>query len=254
MTGDQIYFKRANSREWHGPTIVLGQDGQQVLVKSGSTYILVHPCRLQLISRCDSTASSTLQNDNSNSHNATAATKLDPPYRETTNPPDSSDSEAENISSQGETQANRAEASTNNNTTTHKDVDLKLLKANANVKFKINLDSNWETVKLTSRAGKLTGKYTNWWNTGNIYTGDQKSVDLSNVLGLEITGENNLQPPAEETDLANRLSSLSLNSRHTPCCSTNTPSPTQDKVQTHQTLITKSSEDTLHAKLKELNE
>ena len=106
MTGDQVYFKRANSREWHGPATVLGQDEQQVLVKSGSTYIRVHPWRLQLISRCDSTASSTLKNDNSNSNNATAATKLDPPYQETTDPPDSSDSEAENISSHRETQAN----------------------------------------------------------------------------------------------------------------------------------------------------
>ena len=46
MTGDQVYFKRANSREWHGPATVLGQDRQQVLVKSGSTYIRVYPCRL----------------------------------------------------------------------------------------------------------------------------------------------------------------------------------------------------------------
>ena len=50
------------------------------------------------------------------------------------------------------------------------------------------------------------------------------------------------------------LSSLSLNNSHTPCCSANTPSPTLDEVQTHPTLITKSSEDTLHAKLKELND
>ena len=121
-----------------------------------------------------STGSSTLKNDNSNSHNATTATKLDPPYQETTDPPDSCDSEVENISSHRETQPNRAEASTNNNTIIHKDVDLKLLKANTDVKFKINLDSNWGTVKLTSRAGKLTGKYKNWWNTENAYTGHQK--------------------------------------------------------------------------------
>ena len=25
MTGDQVYFKCANSREWHGPATVLGQ-------------------------------------------------------------------------------------------------------------------------------------------------------------------------------------------------------------------------------------
>ena len=176
MTGDQVYFKRANTQEWHGPATLLGQDGQQVLVKSGSIYIRVHPCRLQLISKCDTTASITLKNDNSNSHNATAATKRNPLYQETTDPPDSSNSETENISSHRETPANRAEANTNNNTTTHKDVDLKLLKANANVKFKTNPDSNWKTVKLTSKAGKLTGKYNNWWNTENIYTSDQKSV------------------------------------------------------------------------------
>ena len=186
MTGDQVYFKRANSREWHGPATVPGQDGQQVLVKSGSTCIRVHPCRLQLISRCDSTASSTLKNNKRNSHNATAATKLDPPYQETMDPPDLSNSETKNISSHRETQANRAEANTNNNTTIHEDIDLKLLKANTNVKLKINPDSNWETVKLTSRARTLTGKYKNWWNTENTYTDDQKSVDLSNVLGLEI--------------------------------------------------------------------
>ena len=62
------------------------------------------------------------------------------------------------------------------------------MKANTIVKSKINPDSNWETVKLTFRAGKLTGKYKNWWNTENSYTGDQKS-------------------------------------RHTPCCFGNKPSP-----------------------------
>ena len=68
------------------------------------------------------------------SHNATTATKLDPLYQETTDPSDTFDSETKNISSHRETQANRADASTNNNTTIHEDVDLKLLKANTNFK------------------------------------------------------------------------------------------------------------------------
>ena len=48
-TGDSVYYKRIDGKEWHGPAKVLGQDGQQVLVKNGSNYIRVHPCRLQLI-------------------------------------------------------------------------------------------------------------------------------------------------------------------------------------------------------------
>ena len=49
ITVDHVYFKRADSRERHGPVTVLGQDGQQVLIKKGSSYIRVHPCQLQLI-------------------------------------------------------------------------------------------------------------------------------------------------------------------------------------------------------------
>ena len=43
-----MYYKRANDRRWKVPASVLGQDGQQVLVKHGSHYICVHPCRLTL--------------------------------------------------------------------------------------------------------------------------------------------------------------------------------------------------------------
>ena len=48
ITGNKVYYKRANDRRWKGLASVLGQDGQQVLVKHGSHYIRVHPCRLTL--------------------------------------------------------------------------------------------------------------------------------------------------------------------------------------------------------------
>ena len=46
--GDKVYYKRANDKKWKGPGTVLGQDGQQILVKHGSVYIRVHPCRICL--------------------------------------------------------------------------------------------------------------------------------------------------------------------------------------------------------------
>ena len=46
ITGDSIFFKRQCDRKWRGPAKVLGQDGQQVLIKYGSTYVRVHPCRI----------------------------------------------------------------------------------------------------------------------------------------------------------------------------------------------------------------
>ena len=48
FTGDRVFFKRKDSKKWHGPGTVLGQDGQTVLVKHGGTYVRVHPCRLTL--------------------------------------------------------------------------------------------------------------------------------------------------------------------------------------------------------------
>ena len=48
FTGDRVYYKRLTSKSWRGPAVVLGQDGQQVLIKHGGVYIRVHPCRLSL--------------------------------------------------------------------------------------------------------------------------------------------------------------------------------------------------------------
>ena len=46
LTG--AYFKKINEKQWIGPGKVLGQDGQQVLVKYGSNYAKGNPCQLSL--------------------------------------------------------------------------------------------------------------------------------------------------------------------------------------------------------------
>ena len=48
ITGDSVYYKRVDSRKWKGPGKVIGQDGQQVLIKHGGVYVRVHPCRIML--------------------------------------------------------------------------------------------------------------------------------------------------------------------------------------------------------------
>ena len=42
ITEDSVYFKKINEKQWRGPGNVLGQDGQQVLVKYGRNYVRVH--------------------------------------------------------------------------------------------------------------------------------------------------------------------------------------------------------------------
>ena len=48
LSGNSVFFKRANEKHCRGPGKVLGQDGQQVLVKYGSRYVRVHSCRITL--------------------------------------------------------------------------------------------------------------------------------------------------------------------------------------------------------------
>ena len=51
ITGDPIYYKSLDSREWHEPAQVFGQDVQQVLITTVLIPITVHPCRLRLINQ-----------------------------------------------------------------------------------------------------------------------------------------------------------------------------------------------------------
>ena len=45
--GDEVFYKRNDSREWKGPGKVLGQDGSVLFIRHGSRYIKVHLCRVQ---------------------------------------------------------------------------------------------------------------------------------------------------------------------------------------------------------------
>ena len=46
ITGDTVYYKKMVSKKLKGPGKVIGQDGQQVLIKHGGMYVRVHPCRI----------------------------------------------------------------------------------------------------------------------------------------------------------------------------------------------------------------
>ena len=48
VSGDQVYFRKRDSKKWWGPGTVLGQDGKQVLIKLSSFYYRAPPCRIAL--------------------------------------------------------------------------------------------------------------------------------------------------------------------------------------------------------------
>ena len=46
VNGDEIFYKRNDSERWHGPGVVVGIDGKQVMVRHGGNLHRVHVCRL----------------------------------------------------------------------------------------------------------------------------------------------------------------------------------------------------------------
>jgi hypothetical protein len=74
--GDSVYYKRDKACQWKGPGTVIGQDGQQVLVKHGATYVRVHPCRLML-KGVDSQITKSIVNDVSKESNPSPNTDID---------------------------------------------------------------------------------------------------------------------------------------------------------------------------------
>ena len=267
LTGDTVYYKRTSNRERHGPGRVLGQDGQQVLVKHGSTYIRVHPCRLQLASQSrqqeinSNQPSCPSQHDDQIDSNklfipTTKCTRMytydsDEDIQQQPNA-DSANNDTVAVS-EGEIQQHSINEP-NHDTVfdpTPEDIDehdltesitefdqsnktihpllIPKVKTNTLIKYKDKIDDDWTTARTTSRAGKATGKYANCWN---IVTGEGniRNLDLSRVSEWEVV----------ETEPSTDYSSSSV--------------LTSDEVQTHTTLIAQNKQAVLQAKLKELQQ
>ena len=46
QNGDSVYYKRDSLEQWKDPGTVIGIENQTVVIKHGSIYVRVHPCRV----------------------------------------------------------------------------------------------------------------------------------------------------------------------------------------------------------------
>ena len=44
--GEKVSFKRQDSKRWHGPGTVIGQEGKQIIVRNGGAIVSVHTSRI----------------------------------------------------------------------------------------------------------------------------------------------------------------------------------------------------------------
>ena len=189
--GDTVYFKRVKEKKWRGPAKVLGQDGQQVLLKYGGYYTRSHPCRLTLSDR--HAGSSKLVDDNLSSvvqpgnEIPSAGSLVDNTNNEAAGSESSSDDEdiplahaSPGLSSASpdidQASVDRPGLSPSSGIGTASVVRPKL-KSGMTVKVMLKDTDVWDEVKLTSRSGKARGKYPNSWNTTND-SSQGKSIDF----------------------------------------------------------------------------
>ena len=159
---------------------MLGKDGQQVLVKYGSNYVRVYPCRLALERNHDKT-------DNKVSATLTPNGSIQQQSKERYYRTFDSDSDEE-LDSQEEQNNDREMNMLSNSmerlsmsqpielsstVTEKKDIQLKKHEAS----FTSNNTNQWKTATLLSWSGKSTKKYSKAWNS-QLTDGSVKSIDF----------------------------------------------------------------------------
>ena len=204
VTGDSVYFKKVDEKRWRGPGKVLGQDGQQVLVKYGSRYVRVHPCRMSLAR----------DNNKFDNHDTTQAVstpveeiptvdkKKENNYKivsdsdsedEIHKQPDNTDTPQNQLDDIANLSASLERLSVTQDClpmSNQETPTIPALRKNLKVKFRFRDDNKWRTATLISRAGKATGKYNKEWNS-KIDDERIRAVDFEcDVSDIEIIPKN----------------------------------------------------------------
>ena len=216
-TGDIVFSKRKDIPTWKGPGTVIGQDGQQV--EHGSTYVRVHPCNIQLknISHIEnSNIHNTFKNENNlfeinhDDSVISKSNKYDSPISfENLGPQEMNDEannspkidenfeninmllEAENDFSQQNNNdgincvniANKNDQQKQNDHVSESQMfnNRKHPKIKDYVEYKLFDSDEVSKSQILSRAGKVSGKYSNWFNIRDIVNDTIASIDWQNV-------------------------------------------------------------------------
>ena len=181
VPGKSVYLKRANDKRWKRPGKVLKQDRRQVLVKYGSHYVRVQPCRFLL------TRSTNIRNNNTNNkvetneieevkHKQSRSNNIIPNDEDSEDEPEPEQQhEVSNIQDIDTLSTSLERLSVSNTRLLPLEND-QVLRRSDNIRFKLKGINEWKTATLISRSGKATGKYKKEWNS-KLDDGTKESID-----------------------------------------------------------------------------
>ena len=196
QTGDQVYYKKDDSRYWKGPGTVTGSNNKQVFVRHGGTYLRVNPCNLQHVKETKEEVSQSQVSDNTNNTENKENSDLEHDFENLDTMFDLSN---KRVGNRRESITEKIEENNVNQVThminqidLHKDGNIvrnptKTAGVIPSVISKITYEypeSNlWKKVMVISRAGKPSGKNKYWFNVKELDDDPIKSVDFENING-----------------------------------------------------------------------
>ena len=178
VCGDIVYYKRNDSSKWKGPGTVIGQEGQQILVKHGGVYVRVHPCRLlhkvtPEVCQVSEGESRSVQKSETE-HVVQKCKSIDEPEKQVVSDDGYDMSDKSQNSQIGTMESNAVHVEETESITQSQEVDnnmqtslnskLVLPRVNQKVKYLPSGGDSWKEAIILSRAGKATGKYRNFLN------------------------------------------------------------------------------------------
>ena len=214
QNGDSVYYKRDSSKQWKGPGTVIGIENQTIIIKHGSVYVRVHPCRVMHENSEFKTKQIKDQKDNSQKRavctDLTMHESLDSDSEEDSQQKDSLDEMDEQIhmdnhvTTIGELDTNGSEImgqeaipeenmsgmnnqdntedSQNTNIRQHVFSPVLLPRLKSTVQYKPKGETSWKTVTILGRGGKATEKYKNFLNVMDTQTKEQDCIDWKNDM------------------------------------------------------------------------
>ena len=194
--GDSVFYKRADSSEWHGPGAIIGRDGKVFLVRHGGVYVRVHTCRLVKVPHVRERVE---ENKFSNVVNPS----IDRTSKDTvaTNSQENSDCDCTDNQVNGDSQRleygiaevqNDLQLDVSNSPYEsdyqHPTEKEKPVKVKVGHRIRGVLDESGEnfTGRVMSRAGKASGKYKDHFNIEQDSDGSIKCMNLTDIKDLEV--------------------------------------------------------------------
>ena len=183
MNGDIVFYKREGKEKWLGPGKVVFQDGKVVFVRHGSVFVRVSPNRLCKVNPVESNEDGYTQEIvNTGKDDAQIVQKDTSCNRENSKVSTGTETTDPQIISEEIPTLDEARQATETQRT-----ERSKLKVNDRIQYRVRNDDEWVNARVIGRAGKVTGKYKDWYNVQDDGSNEQKSIDVSQYIWKKVT-------------------------------------------------------------------